>query len=110
MDHISSGDRASGVLQLSSYGEDAIPIILGEIKTVPSHIDWPQNSLAAINALKRIGISKLRDADREYLMTQAVSALTRSGRGPRLLKTKEKNGWRYCVAEALRRHSDTRGN
>jgi hypothetical protein len=74
---MSKGDRSSGVLQLALYGEEAIPVILGEVRITAFHIDWPSQSFAALTALKRIGVDKLKASDREFLNRQANLAQAR---------------------------------
>jgi len=74
-DLMNKGDRSSGVLLLSIYGEDAIPIILGEVRVHRFHVDWPSPALAALTALKRIGVDKLRGTDIDFLRLQISVAL-----------------------------------
>jgi hypothetical protein len=53
-DQIERGDRSVGVLRLSAYGEDALPIIIGEVRVKNFHIDWPSTTLSAIAAIERV--------------------------------------------------------
>lgn len=69
------GDRSSGVLLLSIYGEDAIPIIVGEVRIHNFHVDWPSSTLAALTSLKRIGVDKMKPTDVEFLKLQMRVAI-----------------------------------
>jgi hypothetical protein len=69
------GDRSAGTLQLSLYGKDAIPLILGEVRVRNFHQDWPSTTLAALVSLKRIGINNLKPEDIEFLRHQGDIAV-----------------------------------
>jgi hypothetical protein len=72
---IEKGDRSAGVLRLSLFGEEAIPDLLGEVRINNFHIDWPSPSLAALAGLKRIGIERLRNSDKDFLRSQVDLAI-----------------------------------
>lgn len=67
-------NRASGIMQLTMYGSDAVPILLGEIKTEPSEhansYQFPDVTLAAVGALKRLK-NILTEDDLAFLRAQA---------------------------------------
>ncbi|MDR4515471.1 hypothetical protein [Nitrosomonas sp.] len=67
-------NRTSGIMQLTMYGSDAVPILLGEIKTEPSEYansyQFPDVTLAAIGALTRLK-NILTEDDLTFLRTQA---------------------------------------
>ena len=67
---IEKGDRSAGILQLSLYGKEAIPLILGEVRVNNFHIDWPSPTIAALVSLKRIGVENLKPEDIEFLRHQ----------------------------------------
>ena len=73
---IVKGNRSAGVFALTVFGEDAIPQVLGEVRVKSFDGDWPYSSLAALASLKKIGIDKLTEADKQFLKNQIRLALS----------------------------------
>ena len=67
---IKEGEVSTGVLRLSVYGEEALPTILGQVKVNGNHLEWSDRTLAAISAIERIGIDKLKESDKELLKSK----------------------------------------
>jgi hypothetical protein len=53
------------------YGEDAIPHLISQVKAMPLDKEWPAATLAALTALKHIGVNKLSEPHKDYLRNQA---------------------------------------
>jgi hypothetical protein len=75
VDFMERGDRTAGIFQLSLFGKDAIPLIMGEVRVNNFHIDWPSTTLAALVSLQRIGIHNLAPEDIQFLRQQGDVAV-----------------------------------
>lgn len=69
------GARSAGVFQLALFGEEAIPHLIGEVRVLDRHPEWPSFSMAALLSLKQIGPEKLTTAHKEFLRNLVVDAL-----------------------------------